>query len=434
MARLIRYVGLLLLLATPLLTSCIIEARKEAPRVTSGEVVPKGFPSSVRIARDTQRTLEDGTAQVLPGVVAAAGDGKINILALSGGGAGAAFGAGALVGWSRVRTRPQFQIVTGVSAGALIAPLAFLGPDWDGELEEAFAGSQTKHLLKRRMGGVLFGSSIYRGEPLAALVDHYVTDRLIKAIAAEGAKGRLLLVATTNLDTEQTNIWNLTNIAAQGGEKARRLFRDVLIASASIPGAFPPVLIRVEDSSGGFDELHVDGGTTASFFIAPEIAGFLPGQIALLRGANLYVILNEQLSATPATTPIGTLAIIKRGIAAGLNSGARADLQIAVSLARQHGMSIEVTGIPAAYPFRGLLGLEPFAMKSLFEYGASCAAAGQLWGTPLGVLEASERISNASSGGTLQCPAAPYPLAPPMEASAALHDRAPNDDLAHEAP
>jgi predicted acylesterase/phospholipase RssA len=402
---------LLPLLLVASLTGCATGARKEAPRVPSEQVAPAGFTNSVRIVNDTSQSFEERLAQMLPGVEAAADGGQINILALSGGGAGAAFGAGALVGWTRAGNRPQFQIVTGASAGALIAPLAFLGSDWDPQLEEAFAGSRTGDLLKSRFLGAVFGSSVYRGEPLASLVDSYVTDKLIKAVAAEAAKGRLLLVATTNLDTEQINVWNMTNIAAQGGEPARRLFRDVLIASASIPGAFPPVLIHVEGSGEVFDELHADGGTTTSFFIAPSVAEFLPGPITALRGANLYVIVNGQLGEAATTTPIGTLNIVRRGITAGLNSGVRANLQIAASFARRNELSIEVTDIPSAYRFRGSLDLQPTAMKSLFQYAARCAATQQIWTTPHALIEDSQQLSSAESDASVPCPA-PNPLGP----------------------
>jgi patatin-like phospholipase/acyl hydrolase len=312
-----RPVRLFLILVAALPVIGCVTIRKAAP-IAPEAVAPIGFPHSVRVVRRTPQIFEERDAPRIPRLASVADGTRLNILALSGGGAGGAFGAGVLVGWSRAGTRPDFQIVTGVSAGALIAPLAFLGPSWDGVLEEAFSGSQTEHLLQRDAMGALFGSSIYRGGPLAALVDHYVTDKLIRAVAAEAAKGRLLLVATTNLDTEQTTIWDLTRIATQGGEPGRQLFRDVLIASASVPGIFPPVLIRVEESGKQFDELHVDGGTTASFFIGPDIAEFVPNASTTLRGGNLYVILNEQLGATTKTTPIRTLAIFKRAIAAGI--------------------------------------------------------------------------------------------------------------------
>jgi hypothetical protein len=272
-------------------------------------------------------------------------------------------------------------------------------------------------LLQRRwLGAALFGPSLYRGEPLAKLVESYVTDALLKAVAAEAAKGRLLLVATTNLDNEQTTIWNLTMIASQGGEPARVLFRDVLIASASIPGAFPPVMMRVEKSGKSFEELHVDGGITASLFVMPAIAGYLPDPLTALRGANLYVIVNGQLDAATQTTRIGTLAIFKRGIDAGLRRGAMADLQIAVALAQRNGMNMKVTDIPGNYPYRGALDLRPSAMKSLFDFAARCGAEGQIWTTPLEVMEESQQARVEQSHLGTQCPAsAPTRDPPPIQ-------------------
>jgi hypothetical protein len=415
-----RFVGFpFILMAALFVTACVAVSRERVPSIASDEVAPVGFPHSIRVVRDIPQTFEEREAQITPRVAAATSEAPINILALSGGGAGGAFGAGVLVGWSRAGTRPDFQIVTGVSSGALIAPLAFLGSSWDGVLEDAFSGSETEHLLQRRPLGALLGSSLYRGKPLAALVEHYATDALIRAVAAEAEKGRLLLVATTNLDTEQTTIWNLTSIAAQGGEQGRKLFRDILIASASIPGIFPPVLIRVEGSGRQFEELHVDGETTTSFFVGPEITGFLPGATTSLHGSNLYVILNAQLGDAAETTPIGTLAIVKRGIAASMSSGTRTDLQIAYFLARQNDLNLRVTDIPPAYPFRGPLDLSPSAMKPLFDYGVRCASKGQAWKTPLAVEEAAESIPSTQVD-TVRCPAASVRHAPSLQATDAL--------------
>jgi len=176
------------------------------------------------------------------------GEESINILALSGGGADGAFGAGALVGLTNAGARPQFSIVTGVSAGALLAPYAFLGPEWDKQLTDAYTSGRAEHLLQPRGLGVIFDSSVYRGRPLEELVDHFLSDELIQAVAREAASGRLLLVATTNVDTGETVIWDLGSIAMNGGPSSKALFRDVLVASASVPGMFPPVIIRVQDT------------------------------------------------------------------------------------------------------------------------------------------------------------------------------------------
>src|SRR6202035_96647 len=209
-------------------------------------------------------SFEKNSQRFIARVRTASEGGTINVLALSGGGAGAAFGAGALAGLSKAGTRPQFHVVTGVSAGALTAPFAFLGPAWDDELTESFSGQRSAKLVQFSLSGLLFGSSVFRGKPLADLVNHYATEEMLRAVAREAAKGRLLLIATTDLDSERTVIWDMGAIAMHGGPEGLRLFRQVLIASASIPGLFPPVMIPVETLGTVFEEMHVDGSATAS--------------------------------------------------------------------------------------------------------------------------------------------------------------------------
>ncbi len=312
---------------------------------------------------------------------AAMGSGPLNILAISGGGSGGAFGAGALVGLARRGERPPFTVVTGVSTGALLAPFAFLGASWDQQLIEAYAGARSEHLLQSRGLGFLFRSGIYKGKPLIDLVDHFVTDAMIQAVAQESAKGRLLLVATTYLDKGETVIWDMGVIATQGGEAARTLFRDVLVASASIPGLFPPALIHVESSGAAYDEMHVDGGTTVPFFFAPEIAEIMPITFDELRGANLYILINGQLTAPQKTTVDKTVSILKQSFTAQMNHTSRTALELSAAFAQLHGMNFRFARIPAEYPFQGPLNFNPAAMRTLFDYAAGCAAEGHLWST-----------------------------------------------------
>jgi hypothetical protein len=182
----------------------------------------------------------------------------LNILALSGGGAAGAFGAGAVAGLTRSGSRPEFRVVTGVSVGALIAPYAFLGPTWDKRLLDAFTSDAGEHLLQPRGLGVLLGSSLYSGAPLKHLVDAYVSNTMIEAVAREADRGRLLLVVTTDVATGEPVVWDMGAIAKYGGPAARTLFCNVLVASASVPGMFPPVIIRVQEDGMPRDEVHVD--------------------------------------------------------------------------------------------------------------------------------------------------------------------------------
>ncbi|MCL6634858.1 MAG: patatin-like phospholipase family protein [Peptococcaceae bacterium] len=186
-----------------------------------------------------------------------------NILALSGGASGGAFGAGALVGLTRSGRRPDFAIVTGVSTGALIAPLAFLGSEWDERLADAYVGGHAADLLSIRGFAGALGTGLFKGEGLEALIAPIIDERLMDAVAAEHARGRRLLIATTNLDSQKATIWDMGAIASRGGEAALKLFREVMLASASVPGLFPPRLFDVEAGGERFQEMHVDGGVAA---------------------------------------------------------------------------------------------------------------------------------------------------------------------------
>lgn len=301
------------------------------------------------------------------------GSQPLGILALSSGGANGAFGAGALAGAARGGARPQFTVVTGVSTGALVAPFAFLGPAWDAEMTEIFTTGVTDDLLRQRGLGALFGSSVYSGEPLRRLIDHYADSRMIAAIAAQAAKGRLLLVATTDLSTGEPVIWDLGSIALHGGQRAKPLIRSVLLASASVPGMLPPVVVRFRSRGRMRAETHVDGGVTLPFFIAPKPQD-LPRSTSVVR-----VIIDGSLRNLPRPTRASALSIFRRSLAAGLSQVTRTQLQATVEALRRRGIPLDYAAIPASYPLDGSFDFSAQAQRSLFEYAENCAAAGRLW-------------------------------------------------------
>jgi predicted patatin/cPLA2 family phospholipase len=221
-----------------------------------------------------------------------------SFLALSGGGSKGAFGAGFLNGWTDSGTRPNFKIVTGISTGALIAPLAFLGPEYDEELAEGYTTIKTKDILNVEgiLGfgilPVLFGESYASTEPLQNMIADMITPKVLDAIASEHEKGRRLYIATTNLDAQRAVAWDMGAIASSGHTDSLKLFRKVMLASASIPGAFPPVRFNVEIDGKKYDEMHVDGGV---------ISGILGYGFTLFTEAqdkgmcSFYVIKNGKL-------------------------------------------------------------------------------------------------------------------------------------------
>src|SRR5260370_22815967 len=268
-----------------------------APSPTSSDVAADS-PGGIRTLGADHRFGAVSIQSVARRARTLRGGEPISILALSGGGADGAFGAGALVGLTNAGARPQFSVVTGVSAGALLAPYAFLGREWDKHLTDAYTSGRAEHLLQPRGLGVIFDSRVYRGRPLEELVGHYLSDELLQAVAREAASGRLLLVATTNVDTGETVIWDLASISMNGGAIAKTLFRDVLVASASVPGMFPPVIIRVQDTGGDYSEAHVDGTATVPFFVPPTLLQ-LPRDVAHRAPSTVYVVVRRRLSQAP---------------------------------------------------------------------------------------------------------------------------------------
>ena len=193
-------------------------------------------------------------------------------VAISGGGDNGAFTAGLMNAWTATGTRPEFKLVTGISTGALIAPFAFLGPKYDATLKEVYTTISPKDVLAPRgfITGVL-SDAMADNSPLLKLTRKSVNEELLKEIAAEYAKGRLLLVATADIDARRAIIWNMGKIASYGGPKALDLFVNVMIASASIPGGFPPMMIDVEVDGKPYQEMHVDGGIMAQVFAYPAV-------------------------------------------------------------------------------------------------------------------------------------------------------------------
>ncbi len=362
-------------------------------------------PNAIRTLGPDQRFSTLPSQSVARRVRAQRAGEPVNILALSGGGADGAFGAGALVGLARSASRPQFSVVTGVSTGALIAPYAFLGSDWDNQLIEVYTSGRAEHLLHSRGLGVLFGSSVYSGTPLKELVDRYATDALIQAVAREASTGRLLLVATTDVSTGEQVIWDLGSIAMNGGAGARTLFRDVLVASASVPGLFPPVVIRVQEQQALYDEVHVDGMIAVPFFV--PLAFLEPSRDASYasHGTAVYVIVDGRLSEQPTAIRLRARSILSRSVSAGLNHMLRTSLELMATDAQMEGAQFQFAAIPVAYPQLDSFDFRTPTMRSLFKFGYQCAQAGRLWSSSRSAGRGDATRGDSGTGHPNQCPA-----------------------------
>lgn len=269
------------------------------------------------------------------------------LLALSGGSDKGAFGAGLLNGWSRRGDRPAFDIVTGVSTGALIAPFAFLGGGEDMTLTQIYTNISSKDIYRQRvLGGVLGGASLLDSKPLKQLIAHHITPAFLDRIAAQHRAGRRLLVMTTQLDAERGVIWDMGAIAASASSQRLALFRQVLLASSSIPGAFPPVLIDMTGRGRSFAEMHVDGGTVSGFFTLPR--SMLLAEAAASRapaGGAIYVVYNGRLDAQFDVTKPKTFSILSRALSTVLGEADRTNVADLRSFAHEQKIGFTVCSI-----------------------------------------------------------------------------------------
>ncbi len=303
-------------------------------------------------------------------------------LAVSGGGGDGAFGAGLLAGWSKAGTRPQFEVVTGISTGALTAPYAFLGPDYDEKLKEVYT-TITDDDVMRKTGplGAVFGASLTDNSPLKALVARNVTSELIDRIAEENAKGRRLLVGTTNLDAQRPVVWDMTAIAASGNPNRVQLFRDVLIASAAIPGIFPPQLIRVQADDKLYEELHVDGGTTTQAFLlsAENSLKEVDEALKFKRKRALYVIINGTFAPQAEKTETKALAIATRSITTLIKNQSIGDVYKMYAQSERDGVAFNLASIPPDFTDKAKSEFDQAYMRKLYDLGYRLGQSPGVW-------------------------------------------------------
>jgi hypothetical protein len=322
-------------------------------------------------------------------------DREHNYLAISGGGSNGAFGAGLLNGWSETGTRPEFTLVTGISTGGLIAPFAFLGPDYDQKLKEIYTSYSTDDLVRRRnFLDIVRNDAFADTAPLRAKIAEYVDEEMMQAIAAEAGKGRALLIGTTNLDAARPVMWNITQIAEFDTPEALELIRDVMLASASIPGAFPPVSLKVEVDGMRYEELHVDGGMTSQVFLYPlGLDWRLVEEMLNVQGRpNLFVIRNAHLAPDWETVERRLGPILGRTVSSLIRTQGIGDLVRLYLGSVRDGINFHLASIPDNFENTSKEPFDREYMNALFERGRSMAVRGYPWVTdPYGLEATSDR-------------------------------------------
>jgi hypothetical protein len=303
-------------------------------------------------------------------------------LAISGGGDDGAYGAGFLNGWSQTGTRPQFKLVTGVSTGALTAPFAFLGKDYDPELKLLYTSVSQKDILaKRNLYAAVFGDAMADTTPLYHLIKKYVTQDMLNRIATEYEKGRLLLIGTVDLDSERPVIWNITKIAASNSAGSLGLVHKILRASAAIPGAFPPVMINVQANGRSYAEMHVDGSVAAQVFV--YWTGVRLKDLAAANGAQrerkIYILRNARLDPEWSSVKRQTLSITFKAIAGLLEYQGLDDLYRIYAVCQRDGTDFNLAYIAKTFTEPERTDFDRVYMQKLYDFGFEGAKAGYHW-------------------------------------------------------
>ncbi|MFQ5991939.1 MAG: patatin-like phospholipase family protein [Nitrospiraceae bacterium] len=303
-------------------------------------------------------------------------------LAISGGGQNGAYSVGLLLGWTDAGTRPEFTMVTGVSTGALVGPFAFLGPEYDPQLKEIYTGITTKDVLtQRRLLTGLTSDALASTEPLQELIKKYITPEVMDALAVEFRKGRQLNVGTTNLDAGRPVIWNITRIAASGHPHALELIHQILLASASIPVAFPPVLIEVEADGQRYDEMHVDGGGASQVFLYPIGVDWqrVKEKLNVKGTPSAYLIRNARLSADWKTTEARLAPIAGRTIGSLIRTQGIGDMYRVYLATKRDGVAYRLAYIPDTFQEKPNEPFDREYMRKLFDVGYRLAKDGYPW-------------------------------------------------------
>ena len=309
-------------------------------------------------------------------------------LAISGGGANGAFGAGLFAGWSATGTRPEFSMVTGISTGALTAPFAFLGSDYDEILKQVYTTTTTKDIVKERnLFSAAFGDAMADTTPLQTLIAKYITREIVEAIAHEHQCGRRLFVGTLNLDAARSVIWNIGAIASSDHPHKRELIHTIMRASASIPVAFPPVVIPVEAAGKSYDEMHVDGGTGSQVFVYPASVDWrmITEKLKVKGTPQVYVIRNSLLDPEYRGVKRSVFPIATRSINSLIRTQGVGDLYQIYTLCKRDGNAFNLAYIPSNFTEEPLEAFDPVYMKKLYQLGYDMALEGYPWkNTPPG--------------------------------------------------
>ena len=310
---------------------------------------------------------------------------KNSALLLSGGGSHGAFGAGFLNGWSRSGTRPEFKLVTGISTGALIAPLAFVGKEYDPVLTKMYTGVSTEDVARIRGISALWNDSLADSAPLMKILETYINEEFIDLVAQAHNSGRRLYIGTTNLDAQRFVIWNMGALANINDPEMPELFRKIMLASASIPVVYPPVMIEVTSDGQVYDEMHVDGGVITQVFFTAAVVNIenirteMLGENSPREKGEVFIILNGTVEPTPETIDRSIMNITDRSLSTLLKASAVSGLRRINELSVKEDLEINFVGIPKDFEFNASEPFDRLEMLDLYYTGYKIGYSSNRW-------------------------------------------------------
>ncbi len=395
-----------LVLVTALaLSACVAVLRNPVPLDQLESATIPNIPNARYWGDEPPPNLDDVLVEIAEQRRISGLDRNVTIIALSGGSDNGAFWAGLLNAWTEMGTRPEFTIVTGVSTGALSAPFAFLGPDYDDDLRQIYGGFPRKSIFRRRSWlNILPKASISDTAPLAEMIAQFADEELLAEVAREHRRGRRLLVQTSHLDAQRAVIWDLGAIAVSGAPNAIDVFRKALLASASVPVAFPPVLFEVEVDGQVYDEMHVDGGVISGVTVLTSWQVGIDEEVSHRRDKpstlTFYIVRNGKITSEAQTVDYGLVDIAGRSISTLLKSQGIGDLLSAYAAARIRGADFYATWIGDDFVHDHPGPFDPGYMRALFDYGYNLMKSGNAWARkPPVLMDAAERAAALRAEG-----------------------------------
>lgn len=400
-----RWLGLLV--AGLVLAGCGSTPRKDPVNENNIQSANIDGMADIRFVPSTRAGI-DAYLQELKTVVPKRGDDPkraSNYLSLSGGGDNGAFGAGVLSGWSKQGTRPEFDQVVGISTGALVAPFAYLGSDYDEKLQTVFTTTSPEDIYKdRSLVAVLFGASLADNTPLLNLIKNTIDADMLNQIAnVYEQKGRLLLLGTTNIDTGQLVVWNMGKIAALRTEASTSLFHRIMLASAAVPGVFPPELFEATVDGMQYHELHVDGGLSVQIYLYPAAVSkrALETGIVKSRPRQAYIIRNASISIEQTKTEVSSLGVLGKSYKKILQAQGVGNLYQIYQIAQRDKVGFNLAFIGDDFQAPHPTEFDHGYMQALFAYGYGKALNGYPWRkTPPGYEQSTKEDINAVSEPT----------------------------------